>query len=109
MQAGRSSCTVTINPDDETFGVAGGSGTFDVAAASSCSWTVIANALWFSITDPAGGFGTGNRRISYSVVANAAVAARTGTMTVGGQTFVVTQAGTTACEDRWLQRMSTRA
>ena len=76
-----------------------GSGTFDVAAASSCSWTVIANALWFSITDPAGGFGTGNRRIAQSVVANAAVAARTATMTVGGQTFVVTQAGTTACED----------
>jgi hypothetical protein len=96
-QAGLSTCTVTLARDDETFGVAGGTGTFDVAAASSCSWTVIANAPWISITDPAGGFATGSRRVSYSVAANTGDAARTGTMTVGGQTFVVTQAGAKAC------------
>jgi hypothetical protein len=97
-QAGLSSCTVTLQRDDETFGVAGGSGTFDVAAASSCSWTVASNAAWISITSPAGGLGTGNGRVSYTVAANSGASARTGTMTVGGQTFVVTQAGTTACE-----------
>ncbi len=96
-QAGLPGCTVTLQPDDETFGVAGGTGTFDIAAASSCSWTVIATAPWISVTDPASGLGTGSRRISYSVAANAGDAARTGTMTVGGQTFVVTQAGAKAC------------
>ena len=97
-QAGLSACTVTLQPDDEIFGVAGGAATFDVTAASGCEWAIVSNATWVTITDPAGGFGTGSRRVSYSVAANAGDAARTGTMTVGGQTFVVTQAGTASCE-----------
>jgi hypothetical protein len=97
-QAGLPGCTVTLQPDDEAFGVAGGAGRFDVTAAPNCDWTVVSNAAWITITDPAGGFATGTRRVSYTVAANTAVAARTGTMAVGGQTFVVTQAGTASCE-----------
>jgi hypothetical protein len=97
-QAGLSSCTVAINPDDEGFGPAGGTGTFDVTAVLGCQWAVVADAGWLRITDPASGLGTGSRRVSYSVASNTGDAARTGTMTVGGKTFVVTQAGTAACE-----------
>ncbi len=96
-QAGLASCAVTIDRDDETYGAAGGSGTFDVMAASTCAWVVTPNATWISVTNPAGGAGAGNRRVSYSVAANTGTA-RTGTMTVGGLTFVVTQAGAKACE-----------
>jgi hypothetical protein len=96
-QAGLSSCTVTLSRDDEVFSAAGGSGTFDVTAASNCDWTVRSNATWITVTDPAGGFASGSRRVSYSVAANSNDAARTGTMTIGGQTFVVTQAGAKPC------------
>jgi hypothetical protein len=96
-QTGLSACTVTLSRDDEVFATAGGAGTFDVTAASTCDWTVLSNATWITITDPAGGFASGSRRVSYSVAANAADAARTGTMTIGGQTFVVTQAGAKLC------------
>jgi hypothetical protein len=96
-QAGLSTCTVALSRDDEVFTAAGGAGTFDVTAAASCDWTVVPNAAWITVTDPAGGFATGSRRVSYSVATNAGDAARTGTMTVGGQTFVVTQAGAKAC------------
>ena len=96
-QAGLSSCTVTLGQDDETFAAAGGTGTFDVTSASSCDWTIGSDAAWISVTDPPGGFGTGSRRVSYSVATNTGDAARTGTMRVGGQTFVVTQAGARVC------------
>ena len=96
-QTGLSACTVTLSRDDEVFATAGGAGTFDVTAASTCDWMVVSNATWITITDPGGGFASGSRRVSYSVAANAADAARTGTITIGGQTFVVTQAGAKLC------------
>jgi hypothetical protein len=39
------------------------------------------------------GSGTGNATVTFSAAANATGAPRTGTITVGGQTFVVNQAG----------------
>jgi hypothetical protein len=57
----------------------------------------LADAAWITITDPAGGFGTGSRRVSYSVAANSGDAGRTGTVTVGSRRFAVTQAGAKPC------------
>jgi len=37
------------------------------------------------------------RTVSYAVTANATTSSRTGTITVGGQTFTVTQAAATSC------------
>jgi hypothetical protein len=96
-QSGLASCAVTIQPDDENFAVGGGSGHFDVSASSACAWLAASSASWIRVTEPAGGFGTGNRRVSYSVDANTVATARTGTITVGAQTFVATQAGTSTC------------
>ena len=46
---------------------------------------------WITIT--VGSTGTGNGTVSYSVSANTTGSTRTGTMTIGGQTFTVTQNG----------------
>ena len=97
-QTGLSSCTVDLNKYQDSFTVAGGSGTFDVAAPSTCAWVATSNAGWVRVTDPAGGAGTGSRRVTYAVDANPGAGSRSGTIAVGGRTFTITQAGTTACE-----------
>ena len=97
-QTGLASCTVDISRSGDSFGVAGGSGTFDVAAPSTCAWIATSTVGWTRVTDPAGGAGTGSRRVTYAVDANPGAAPRSGTIAVGGRVFAITQAGTAACD-----------
>jgi hypothetical protein len=97
-QTGAVSCTVDLSKTGDTFPTGGGSGTFDVSAASTCAWAAASNVAWARVTDPAGGAGTGSRRLTYAVDANPNAGARTGTISVGGRTFTITQAGTTSCD-----------
>src|SRR3954467_2136179 len=85
-------CTFTIAPTSSnlTSSVAT-TGTVTVTAGTGCSWTATSSATWITIS--AGASGSGNGSVSYSVAANTGTTSRTGTMTIGGQTFTVTQAG----------------
>ena len=85
------SCTYTIAPMSESIAAAGGAGTaIAVTTGGTCAWTAISNApSWITIT--AGATGTGTGSVSFTVAANTG-AARTGTMTIAGRTFTVTQA-----------------
>jgi BACON domain-containing protein len=85
-------CTFTISPTSSNLTTsAATTGTVNVTAGSGCSWTATSNATsWITIS--AGASGSGNGSVSYSVAANTATTSRTGTMTIGGQTFTVTQA-----------------
>ena len=65
-----------------------------MSSASGCSWTAASNASWITVTS--GSSGSGNGTVGYSVAANTG-AARTGTLTVAGSTFTVSQAAATAC------------
>jgi hypothetical protein len=96
-QTGLSGCTVDLSKAGDTISVAGGSGAFDVEASSACTWAAASRVGWMRVTDPAGGLGTGSRRVTYFVDANPDAGSRTGTIAVGGKTFTVTQAGTTSC------------
>ena len=69
----------------------GGSGSVNVTAAAGCNWTAASNATWIIIVSEAGGVGNGV--VSYEVRENFDAASRTGTMTIGEQTFTVTQSG----------------
>ena len=60
-------------------------------APSGCSWAAVSNSSWIRIT--AGSSGSGNGSVSYAVTANPNPNARTGTLSIGGWTFTVTQAG----------------
>ena len=62
-----------------------------MVAPSSCSWAAESNSPWIRIT--AGSSGSGNGSVSYAVTANPNPNARTGTLTIAGWTFTVTQAG----------------
>jgi hypothetical protein len=83
------SCTYSISPTSNSVGIAGGSGTVGVACVSSCSWTANSNNSWITVTGGANGSGSGT--FSYSVAANSGQA-RSGTITIAGQTFTVNQA-----------------
>ncbi|MBF0343497.1 MAG: VCBS repeat-containing protein [Nitrospirae bacterium] len=90
-QDAATSCTILMSPTTKQFLSYGGSEVVNVSAASECSWTAASNDSWITITSPTSG--TGNGAVSYSVSSNTG-AARTGTMTIGGLTFTVTQTGT---------------
>src|SRR6185295_13174285 len=85
-------CSYSINPTSSSQPAAGGTGTVTVTAGAGCAWTAVSNATFITITS--GASGSGNGSVSYSVAANGGSTSRTGTMTIAGSTFTVTQAGT---------------
>ena len=85
-------CTFALSPPSANVAATGGSGTITVTASqSSCTRMATASADWITISF--GQTGTGNGSIGYSVAANTSSTARSGTITVGGASFAITQAG----------------
>ncbi|MBI1760580.1 MAG: BACON domain-containing protein [Acidobacteria bacterium] len=82
---------LTISPTTQSFTATGGSGSVAVTAQGGCTWTATSNAGFLTIT--AGSSGAGNGTVSFSVAPNTSQNARTGTLSVGGQSFTVTQSG----------------
>jgi hypothetical protein len=83
-------CTFALSTASQKYDAAGGYGFVGVVAArASCGWTAVSNnSDWLVITDR--GAGTGNGLVNFSVAVNAG-AQRVGTLTIGGQTFWITQ------------------
>lgn len=91
-------CTYAISPASAMAWYEAGSGSVSVTAGSTCSWTATSNSSWITVT--AGGSGTGNGTVSYSVAANPnPYPFRSGTLTIAGQTFTVTQYPCPYCGD----------
>jgi hypothetical protein len=82
-------CSYSINPTSQSFVSAGGSGTVAVTTTNGCAWTAVSNATWITVTG--GAAGTGNGTVSFRAAANAG-GARSGTITIAGQTFTVSEA-----------------
>jgi hypothetical protein len=90
QNAGVVSCTYGIAPTNQTVGAGAGPGAaVTVTAGAGCAWTAVSNATW--ITLGSGTPGTGNGTVNFTVAANTG-AARTGTITIAGQTVTVNQA-----------------
>jgi hypothetical protein len=83
-------CGYSIDQTGATIAATGGSGTFNLTTATGCPWTAVASDPFITIT--AGASGTDSEPVSYSVAANTTPSSRTGTITVGGQTFTIQQA-----------------
>ncbi len=90
------SCTYSINPVNTSTLASGGTGSVGITTGNGCGWTAVSNDTWITVTG--GSSGTGNGTTSYSVAANTG-AARTGTITIAGQTFTVNQAMQTTAPD----------
>jgi hypothetical protein len=94
-QAGATpACSYAISPANRSITSAATAGSVAVTAGAGCAWSAASNASWISVT--AGASGTGNGSVTYSAAANTATTTRSGTVTIGGRTFSVTQAGATA-------------
>ena len=93
---GGGGCGVSITPtSDPSAPAAGGARpAIAVTAAAGCAWAASTADNWITINAPASG--TGNGSVSYSLAANATAASRTGSITITGNTFTVTQLGTPA-------------
>ena len=67
-----------------------------VEALSDTVWAVKPNASWISVVDA--GNGKGSDQVTIAIAENPSWKARTGTVTIGTETFTVTQEGRTALE-----------
>jgi hypothetical protein len=82
-------CSCTLSSSGQSVPAAGGSGTVSVATGGGCSWTAVSNHPWLTVT--AGASGTGNGAVSFAAAPETTGMARTGTLSIAGQTFTVTQ------------------
>jgi hypothetical protein len=83
------SCSFTLSSSAGSLSSGSGSSSVTLtASATTCGWTAASNSAWATVA-PASGTGSGT--VSVTVAANPG-AARTATVTLGGQTYTVTQA-----------------
>ena len=84
-----SGCNPSISPTTQNFGSAGGSNTVAVTAGTGCTWATTEGLSWVSVTS---GSGTGNGTVAYTVDQNTLTSSRSGSLTIGVDTFTVDQA-----------------
>jgi hypothetical protein len=84
-------CTSSISSSSQSFTSSAVLGSVSVTVLSGCNWTATSNASFITVTS--GSSGSGNGTVSYSVAPNTGASQRTGTITIAGQTFTVTQDG----------------
>jgi hypothetical protein len=82
-------CSYSINPTSINVAAAGTTDNVGVTTATGCAWTAVSNDAFITVNS--GASGSGNGIVNYTVAANSG-SARTGTVTIAGQTFTVNQA-----------------
>jgi hypothetical protein len=90
-------CSYSLSPTGQAFAAAGGLGSFTINTTPTCGWSLGFSATWITavspFASPGGGplRGAGTRAITFAVATNSG-AARTGSISVGGQSFNIDQA-----------------
>ena len=85
-----SGCSSSLSANSTNVPLGGGSGSVGVQTTAGCGWTAASGAPWLTITG--GASGAGNGTVNFTAAANTGPA-RSGTLTIAGQTFTVNQAG----------------
>ena len=85
-----SSCSYSLRSADATLPAVGGTASVGVMAASGCTWASSANAAWLTIY---GSGSSGSGDVSFRATANPGNLPRTGSLTVAGKPYAVTQGG----------------
>jgi Viral BACON domain/Putative binding domain, N-terminal len=88
-------CQFIVTAPDVPVGPAGGTFTITVTTTSGCAWTLESFPAW--LTPVSSTTGTGSGSVGFSVAANTS-AARSGSITVAGQSVTVSQAPATGCD-----------
>jgi hypothetical protein len=82
-------CSFTIAPASQSVAAGGGGATVNVSTSAGCTWTAKSNDGWITVMSGANGNGPGT--VTLGAASNAGVA-RSGTVTIAGQTFTFNQA-----------------
>ncbi len=88
-QSAGGGCSFAVSPSTRNFLSTGGTGSFNVSTSNDCSWSATANDSFISILFVSAGQGNGT--VSFAVSANSQPVTRTGSISVGGKVFTVTQ------------------
>jgi hypothetical protein len=99
-------CTFTLTPPSRAFSQAGGTDTVSVATGAACHWTAQSEVSWAVLTS--GGSSTGTGSVGYTVAPNTGTA-RTGFLTIAGQSFRIDQSDQTGTFTRYLAEGATGA
>jgi hypothetical protein len=84
-------CTSALSSSTQSFSSSGGTASVMITAGTTCTWTAISNTSWIIITSNSSG--SRSSIVNYSVAENSSPASRSGTMTIAGKSFTVTQSG----------------
>ncbi len=87
-------CAYSLSSTNVTIPAAGGTGSTFVQTSSACGWSAASNAAFLTVT--AGANGSVSGLVTFAAAPNSG-AARTGTLTIAGQTFTVNQEAGTSC------------
>ena len=90
VNGGASSCSYVLGSTSAWVGAGSGTGSVSVVAAAGCAWTASSNVSWLTINS--GSSGNGDGVVDYSFAANTGSVALTGTLTIAGLSFTITQA-----------------
>jgi uncharacterized protein (TIGR03437 family) len=85
-------CTFTLSPSSTTMSYLSGNALITItASASNCAWTAVSNSPWIAVS--VGQSGNGNGVTGFIVTQNPSNSPRSGSLTVAGIGFGVTQNG----------------
>jgi hypothetical protein len=87
-------CTYSLRTTSASFSASGGDGSTNVTTGDGCGWTVSSNVPWLTVDS--GSVGTTFGQVNYKVERNTG-GQRTGTLTIAGIHYTVTQASGTDC------------
>jgi hypothetical protein len=84
-------CSYTLSASSIRPAATATTGSINVIADPGCAWTATTSDSFITVTS--GASGNANGTVSYAIAANAGATTRTGTITIAGQPFTVTQLG----------------
>jgi hypothetical protein len=85
-----SACEWVFAPADHVFSASGGNGNILVVVTGSCTWTATSDTDWITVTS--GASGAGNGLVQFAAAPNNGPP-RTGTLTIAGRRYQVSEAG----------------
>ena len=83
-------CAPTFTTLTASVGAPGSLGSVSITATPDCQHTATSNASWIQIVS--GGYGSGNETLAWIARPNLTASPRAGTITMGAQTFTISQA-----------------
>lgn len=84
-----SSCAEGLSHNATTVGFSGDIRVIAVSASATCNWQSVSGAWWITILS--GSAGSGNGAVRFRVEANGDAAPRSGSITISGRPYMVTQ------------------